>query len=153
MRFSSVGGTGLFKRGAWRSTELSSALMARWISISWGGLLARVGKKPSRARPRPPIARTRMVTTIPRMKLRILDPRSFELRQSSRANFSHAPNHFHSTFNDPATEPTHPLHQIGDVSKRADGEPHAPDRKSSAEKILLAEERTEPACRATLAEQ
>src|ERR1035437_3432533 len=45
--------------------------MAMWISISGGALLARVGKKPSRARPRPPISRTRMVMTIPRMKLRI----------------------------------------------------------------------------------
>src|SRR5260370_11288078 len=143
MKFWSVGGRGLLKRGAWGSTELSSALMAMCISISAGALWARVGKNPSRARPRPPIARTRMVMTIPRMKLRILDPRSFELRQSSQANFSHAPNHFHSTFNDPATEPTHPLHQIGEVSKRADGEPHVPGRQSSAEKILLTAEETE----------
>src|SRR5208283_4458767 len=62
-------------RGAWRSTELSSALMARWRSIFGGATLARVGRKPSRARPRVPISRTRIATTIPRIKLRIEEPR------------------------------------------------------------------------------
>src|SRR5260370_30021082 len=49
--------------------------MAICCSSFGGSVSAFVGTKPSNATPRPTMSRTRMVMTIPRMKLRISSPR------------------------------------------------------------------------------
>src|ERR1035438_546353 len=74
IRLSSVGGMGLLRRGAWRSIEASRAFMATRISIWDGVALALLGMKPRRAKPSPPRTRTRRVTMIPRVKLRMGPP-------------------------------------------------------------------------------
>src|SRR5208282_5697759 len=111
--------------------------MAKCFSISGGALFARVGRKPSRARPKLPSSRTTIVTTIPRTKLRISDPRK------------------NGKFGVCTLYITGPRlwRQQSNVSTRAVGEPRAPDRKLSAEKIPPAAEKTELACRATSAAQ
>src|SRR5450755_2283779 len=72
MSFSSVGGTGLLTRGAWRSMEAAMADMAMWLSIFGGVESALVGRKPSVAMARPPRKSRSKMITAPRMKLRIL---------------------------------------------------------------------------------
>ena len=53
--------------------------MAICFSNLGGVVFALVGTKPSSASPRAPISRAAMVMTIPRMKLRISDPRKDQM--------------------------------------------------------------------------
>src|SRR5438874_13554374 len=68
---SSVGGTGLFTRGAWRSMAASRELMAIRCSQLGGVASAFVCTKPSSARHNPPATSTSKVMMTPRMKFRI----------------------------------------------------------------------------------
>src|SRR4029077_20464399 len=76
IRFSSVGGMGLVRRGAWRSIEASKAVLARRVLIRGGVESALVGTKPSKAKTSPPPIRTNRVMMTPRMQLRIPPPMS-----------------------------------------------------------------------------
>src|SRR5438094_5039512 len=71
---SSVGGTGLFTRGAWRSMEASRELMAIRCSQLGGVASALVCTKPSSAKQSPPATSTSKVMMTPRMKFRIFPP-------------------------------------------------------------------------------
>src|SRR5262252_639159 len=72
IRLSSLAGTGLFTRGAWRSMEASSAPMAKRRSAEGGVASARVGRKPRSASARPIPNNTTIVTMTPRMNPRIV---------------------------------------------------------------------------------
>src|SRR6185437_1290533 len=74
IRFSSVTGRGLARRGAWRSIEASSALDAILVSKAGGVASAFVGISPNSAMTSPITNATTIVTMIPSMKIALSSP-------------------------------------------------------------------------------
>src|ERR1700677_2697237 len=69
IRFWSLGGSGLIRRGAWRSMEASSAPLAKRCSSLGGAVFALVGKKPNMAKASPPKTKKTTVIITPRTNL------------------------------------------------------------------------------------